>query len=104
MTTNSKIIDEMYETVQGLHSCGFLNKRRMEEFDAMYNACKVPKYDGAQVKALRNKLNISQSVLAMIINASAATVKAWELGNKSPSGPSCKLLQLLDTKGMAALM
>lgn len=100
----SRIIEEMYETAKDFHEGGLIDKRRMEEYDAMYKACQVPKYNGAQVKALRNKLNISQSVLAMIINASAATVRAWEIGNKNPSGPSCKLLQLLETRGMSALV
>jgi len=43
-------------------------------------------------------------VLAGIINTSAATVRAWEAGTKKPGGPSCKLLELLDRKGLEAFL
>lgn len=56
------------------------------------------------VKALRSRLNVSQAALAIIINTSAATVRAWEAGTKNPGGPSCKLLEMLDRKGLEALL
>lgn len=39
---------------------------------------------------------------AIIINTSAATVRAWEAGTKNPGGPSCKLLEVLDRKGIGS--
>ena len=47
---------------------------------------------------------VSQTVLASLLNTSASTVRKWEIGDKSPSGPSCKLLNLLDRKGLQAVL
>jgi len=47
---------------------------------------------------------VSQAALAIIINTSAATVRAWEAGAKKTGGPSCKLMELLYRKGIEALL
>jgi len=43
-------------------------------------------------------------VLASVLNTSLSTVRQWEIGNKHPSGPSRKLLDLLERKGLDALI
>jgi putative transcriptional regulator len=43
-------------------------------------------------------------VLASLLNTSASTVRKWEIGEKQPSGPSLKLINLLDRKGLDALL
>ena len=43
-------------------------------------------------------------VLASVLNTSVSTVRQWEIGDKHPSGPSAKLLDLLDRKGLEALI
>ena len=96
----SRIIEEMYETAQGMYASGVINKRRFEEHKALYAASQTPEYSSESVKELRSRLNVSQSVLAALINTSVAAVRAWESGAKKPGGPSNKLLQLLDTKGL----
>lgn len=101
---NSRILEEMRGTAQDLFDGGFIDKRRLEEHEALFRAHQVPQYTAETVKGLRQRLNISQSVLAAIINTSAATVRAWECGGKKPGGPSCKLLDLLERKGMEALL
>ena len=104
MNERSRIIEEMYETAQGMRSAGIIDKRRMREYEALYTANSVSKYTGETVKELRSRLNVSQTALALIINTSAATVRAWEAGAKKPGGPSCKLLNLLERKGIDALL
>lgn len=64
----------------------------------------VPHFDAARIRALRERLNLSQAVLATVLNTSASTVRKWELGDKSPSGPSLKLLDLLERKGLTAVL
>lgn len=63
MTKHSRIIEEMHETVQGLHSGGLIDERRMREFEALYRANQVPKFNADSVKALRSRLNVSQAGL-----------------------------------------
>jgi putative transcriptional regulator len=90
----------MCETAQGMYKCGVIDKRRFEKHKALYVASRTPEYTGESVKALRSRLNVSQSVLAALINTSVAAVRAWEAGTKKPGGPSNRLLQLLDAKGL----
>jgi len=97
----SRIIEEMYETAQDMYKCGVIDKHQFEKHKARYMANQeTPKYTGEEVKELRSRLNVSQSVLAALINTSVAAVRAWEAGAKNPGGPSNRLLQLLDTKGL----
>lgn len=44
------------------------------------------------------------AVLAAVLNTSASTVRKWEIGEKQPSGPSLKLLNLIDRKGLEAVL
>ncbi len=104
MSEHSRIIEEMHETMRGLHAGGLIDERRMRAFEALYRTNQVPQYTGESVKALRNRLQVSQAALAIIINTSAHTVRSWEAGKKKPGGPSCLLLDILDRKGIEALL
>lgn len=100
----SRIIEEMRETAKGLHASGVIDKRRMREYEALHRANHVPQFTGDQVKELRARLHVSQSALAIIINTSANTIRAWESGTKKPSGTSCLLLDILTRKGINVLL
>ena len=99
----SKILEAVHETAGDLHRLGFIDKRKMRTFDVL---CldPIPQYDGAKIRALRDHLQVSQSVLAAVLNTSLSTVRKWEVGDKRPSGPSLKLLHLLDRKGLDAVI
>lgn len=43
---------------------------------------------------LRKKLNVSQAAFALLLNTSAATVRAWEQGSNAPSGSTLRLLAI----------
>ena len=101
--TKSPILDAVHETASDLHRLGFIDKRKMRKFDVM---CLDPieNYDSEKIRALRDHLQLSQSVLAAVLNTSLSTVRKWEVGDKHPSGPSLKLLSLLDRKGLEAVL
>jgi putative transcriptional regulator len=82
---------------------GFIDKRKMNKFDVL---CldPIPAYDSKKIRALRDHLQLSQAVLAAVLNTSLSTVRKWEVGDKHPSGPSLKLLSLLDRKGLEAVL
>lgn len=100
---DSRILKEMHETARGLKRAGFIDKRRMQEFDALCLAT-VPEYDQEDVKRIRAKANVSQAVLAAILNTSVSAVQKWETGEKRPGGPSAKLLHLLERRGLEGLV
>ena len=99
----SRIFEAVHETAADLHRLGFIDKRRMRKFDVLCLA-PIPQYDGRKIRALRDHLQLSQSVFAAVLNTSLSTVRKWEIGDKHPSGPSLKLLSLLDRKGLEAVL
>ena len=101
--TTSRMMEEMHDTAQGLHHAGFISKKRMLEYDALCLE-PVPDYSSEKISSLRAKNHMSQSVMASILNVSLSTVRQWEGGNKRPSGPSLKLLSLLEKKGLEGLI
>lgn len=100
---NSRILGEMHETARGLHGAGLISKRRMGEFEALCNL-DVHEIPPQQIKALREKAHVSQAVFAAVLNTSLSTVQKWEVGDKKPSGPSLKLLNLIERKGLEAVI
>ena len=107
MTTRTKtsnhILDAVHETASNLRAAGFIDKRRMGEYDALCLP-PVPEYSSDYIRALRTRYKLSQAVLASVLNTSLSAVRQWEIGDKHPSGPSLKLLNLLDRKGLEALI
>lgn len=99
----SRILEAVHETAGDLHRLDFIDKRKMRKFDAL---CldPIPPYDSEKIRALRDHLQVSQAVLAALLNTSLSTVRKWEIGDKHPSGPSLKLLNLLDRKGLEAVI
>ena len=106
MTTaksKSRILDEMRETARGLHSAGIISKRRMGELEALCNL-DVEEMPPKKIKSLREKSHVSQAVFAAVLNTSVSTVQKWEIGDKRPSGPSLKLLNLIERKGLESVL
>ena len=99
----SRILDEMRETARGLSDSGLINKRRMAEFDVLCNLG-VEEMSPLKIKQLREKEHISQAVFAAVLNTSVSTVQKWEIGDKRPSGPSLKLLSLIERRGLEAVL
>ena len=107
MTTKTKarsrILDAVRETASDLHHLGFIDKRKMAKFDVLCLE-PVPDHDGKKIRALHDHLKVSQAVFAAVLDTSLSTVKKWEIGDKRPSGPSLKLLSLLDRKGLESVL
>ena len=103
IVSGSRILNAVHEGALDLHAAGFIDKRRMRQYEAL---CldPLPEYSSARIRELRNRYGVSQAVLATILNTSLSTVRQWEIGEKRPSGPSVKLLNLLDRKGLQALL
>jgi putative transcriptional regulator len=100
---SSRLLDAAHETARDLHAAGLVSKRRMKDYDSLC-LVPVPEYSSETIRALRERFRISQAVLAAILNTSVSTVRQWEIGEKHPSGPSLKLLNLLDRKGLEAVI
>lgn len=55
----------------------------------------VKKYSNEDIKKIRNKAGMTQSVFANYMGVSPKTVEAWELGRTHPTGPAYRLLDIL---------
>ena len=97
-----KILDTVHDTAKGLHKAGVMDTRTMREFDVL---CLTPvkNLSAAQIKRLRTRNKASQAVFAAYLNTSPSTVQKWEQGQKKPNGPSLKLLNLVQDKGLEVL-
>lgn len=102
MTKHDKLLDVLHDTAKGLHAAGTMDAMTMREFDAL---CITPvqNYNAVQIKKLRLRFKASQAVFAAYLNTSPSTVQKWEQGQKHPNGPSLKLLNIVDRKGLEAL-
>jgi putative transcriptional regulator len=92
----------VHETALDFHEAGLIRAQTMREFD---NLCLTPvkSFTPQAIASLRRRAHVSQAVFAHHLNVSPTTVSQWERGEKSPSGPSLKLLALADAKGLTAI-
>jgi putative transcriptional regulator len=92
----------VHETAKGLHDAGVLDTRTMRDFDVLCLQL-VKSLNAAQIRRLRTRNRLSQAVFAAYLNTSLSTVQKWERGQKKPNGPSLKLLNLVEQKGLEVL-
>ncbi|MBE6084843.1 MAG: transcriptional regulator [Selenomonas ruminantium] len=58
-------------------------------------------YTAEDIKAIRSKTGLTQSLFAKWFGVSTRTVEAWESGRNKPSGPSSRLLGLLQSNRLS---
>lgn len=98
----SKILEAMHETATGLYKAGVMDRFTMRQIEELCLSPLQP-MSPEEIKEIRAKYNVSQSVFARYLNVQAVTVKKWELGANSPGGPALKLLHLIKEKGLEPL-
>ena len=52
------------------------------------------RYRPADIKAIRDQLEMSQPEFALLIGVSVATLRNWEQGRRTPEGPARALLKV----------
>jgi len=99
---NRRLRKELLETVRGLYDLDAVDGKTMRDFESL--RVESPKtYSAYEIKRLRLKEKASQAVFAAYLNTSVSTVQKWEIGEKKPSGPALKLLDLVERKGLKVL-
>ena len=100
---NRSVLDAIHESAKDLHRAGVVPDATLRKFDAL---CLPPvkQYTPAQIKRIGQKTRASQAVFAAYLNTSPSTVQKWEVGGKKPNGPSLKLLNLVEKKGLEVLV
>jgi putative transcriptional regulator len=57
---------------------------------------KPPAYSAAQIRAIRAKSGMSQSLFSRYLSVSNKTLQSWEQGVRRPSPMSARFLQLIE--------
>jgi putative transcriptional regulator len=100
----NSVADSITETVRDLNKSGLVDDITMKNIE---NLC-IPEiqaeYTPEKIISIRKKFRLSQAALASIFNISPSTVQKWEQGNKKPAGASKKLLDIIERKGLNALI
>ena len=98
----SEAMAAIHETMEALHTVGAIDKQTMRHFD---EACLTPirPLKPEEIKAIREKEQVSQTVFANYLNVTSSLVSKWERGEKRPSGASLKLLTLVEKNGLSAV-
>ena len=60
-----------------------------------YMILPVKEYSGKEIRDIRTKAGMTQSVFASYMGGSIKTVEAWEGGRTHPTGPVFRLLDIL---------
>jgi putative transcriptional regulator len=97
----SRLLSEVHETARGLARIGAIDKHTLRDLDVLCLA-PVREFSAKQIRAIRSRIQMSQAVFAAVLNTSVSTVQKWETGEKRPSGPSLKLLNVIERKGVKA--
>ncbi len=101
-TYKSPIAASVHEAMEDIYKAGGIDKKTMLEFDesCLTEAKSMP---ADKIAELRKREGISQAVMARYMNIATKLIGEWERGEKKPSGPSLKLLALIDKKGIDAI-
>jgi len=102
MAKRKAILETVRKTARGLRDAGLMSAQTMREFDVLCLP-KVKEYSPAQIKRMRERNKASQAVFAAYLNTSVSTIQKWERGEKRPNGPSLRLLNLVEAKGLQSL-
>ncbi|KTD07223.1 helix-turn-helix domain-containing protein [Legionella jamestowniensis] len=97
--SKSDIINTMLETAKDLR----MNPVTIREIESL-NLDEVKILEAAEIKQMRIKEKLSQSVMARILNVTPSTYQKWERGEVRPRGANLKLLRLAHDHGIKYIM
>lgn len=88
--------DAIGNTVQDMLNSGLNTSFTEKELNALGVIIPDIAITPNQIKKIRQKTNLSQSVFARLLNVSPSSVRQWEQGKRKPTGSTKVLLELLD--------
>lgn len=99
----SSIAESIMGTISDLNKSGIVDEITMKNIETLC-VPDVHDYTPENIVSLRKKYHLSQAALATVFNISLSTVQKWERGVKKPAGASKKLLDIIERKGIEALI
>lgn len=104
----SRLASALLETAEGMRKAGLLDKATHDKITLRHlgpdNAPKVAKVSGAQIRKIRERANMSQAVFARHLNLTVGYISQLERGTKQPTGAALALLNVIQRKGIEAIL
>lgn len=85
---------------QGLEEAIAYEKGRGKAQVKTYMIMPVKEYTNKEIREIRMKAGMTQSVFAAYMGVSKKTVEAWECGRTHPTGPVFRLLDVLTAEDL----
>ena len=99
---------ELKEMGDALHRLGALSDAEHTKITMRHTALdKIERADPlspGEIVAIREAAHMSQSVFARLLDVSTGTLSKWERGELKPRGPANRLLHVIRTRGVAAIL
>lgn len=104
----SRLHEALDETAKGMLKIGLIDQTRynqltLRDIPDFERSIKVPVPSGEDIRAMREKANLSQAVFARRLNLTPGYISQLERGVKRPSGPVLVLLDLIRKRGIDAI-
>ena len=87
---------EIGKTVKDMLEDGLKYSFTKREINALGIEIKEVLITPIEIKKIRKKTHLSQTVFAELLNVSPSSVRQWEQGKRVPTGATKVLLELLD--------
>lgn len=97
------IAESITQTVKDLNRSGLVDDITLENMEKLCLP-EIQDFPPEKIISIRRRFKLSQAALARVFNVSPSTVRKWEQGDKKPVGASKKLLDLIERKGLEALI
>lgn len=98
---------EIVEMTEGLNRLGMISDDELQMTTLkMLGRDKLPKVEdmtASEIIAVREKVGVSQGVLAAFLNVAVGTLSQWERGERHPKGSALKLLNVVKRNGLDVL-
>jgi putative transcriptional regulator len=105
---NPRLTRELLETAHDMRASGLMSKAAHDKITMRHlgkAAQSTPsKLTGKDIRALRERANLSQAVFARYLNLTTGYVSQLERGAKRPTGPALVLLDVIRRKGINAIL
>jgi putative transcriptional regulator len=104
----SKLAKALLETAEDMHKGGLLSRASYDKITVRHlgdaAATKVAPITPEQIRAMRERANMSQAAFARHLNLSVGYVSQLERGAKQPTGAALALLNVIKRKGIGAIL
>jgi putative transcriptional regulator len=98
----SELSHAVREMADDFYDAGLIDRITLRRFDTS-SVAPAEEITPDDIRALREREQVSQPVFALYLNVSKNLVSDWERGKKRPGGPALRLLSLVRKNGLSSI-